>query len=344
MRRKIIFISMAVCILSCGKSQKTAEHDSDERVNKYPVTGSIERLDDQLNTIVAEHAQVEILSIGYEWSEGPLWVVETRALIFSDVPENKIYKWTEEDSISIYLDPAGNTGYAGKTSNEGSNGLLLNNKGRLVLCQHGDRRIAMMDAPVDAPAAKYQTIVDRYNGKRLNSPNDACYDDRGNLYFTDPPFGLEGRDDSPHKELDFNGVFLYATDDELTVLVDTLTRPNGIGLSPDQSRLVVANADPERAYWAVYDVLPDGALENGRILKDATSKVPEAKGLPDGLKISSKGILYATGPGGVWIMDLEGHHYGTIKTGKFTSNCTLSPDESVLYLTSDDQLQRVVLK
>lgn len=342
--KKILLIATLFALTFCSQKKEQASEESSAMQKSYATTGSIERIDERLNDVINPDAKIEVLSEGFNWSEGPLWLEDLNAVVFSDVPENKVYKWSKEDSTTLYLDPSGYTGYAGENLGEGSNGLLLNPEGQLVLCQHGDRRIASMDASLSAPASEFVTIVDNYQGKKFNSPNDACYDSNGNLYFTDPPYGLKDQDEDSLKELDVNGVYLHKPNGSTTLVVDTLTRPNGIALSPDELHLVVANSDVEKAYWAIYDVQADGTLANGRLLHDATEQTKGAKGLPDGMKIDSNGNVFASGPGGIWILDLEGNHLGTLKTGKETANCALSPDEKTIYITADDQLQRVVMR
>jgi len=306
--------------------------------------GSIERYDDEFDQVVPQNAVIEILSEGFEWSEGPLWISDGNYLIFSDIPPNRIYKWSESDSITLYLEPSGYTGMTQRGGEPGSNGLLLNQMGALILCQHGDRRIARMDALLLSPEAKFTTLADNYGGKRLNSPNDACYHSNGDLYFTDPPYGLEGNVNDPAKELDFQGVYKLSTDGSLQVLSKDLTRPNGIAFSPDEKTLYVANSDPDQAIWMAYDVMPDGRLGKGDIFFNATNMVGKEKGLPDGLKVNSKGYIFATGPGGVLVFNPEGKHLGTIKTTQATANCTFNMAENELYITADMYLLRVDLK
>ncbi len=303
----------------------------------------IERFDDALNNVISEDAEVEILADGFEWSEGPLWI-EGLGVIFSDIPPNKIFLWNENEGLKLYLHPSGYTGAEPRGGEPGANGLLLDDQGRLVLCQHGDRRIARMLAPLNDPKPEYETIVGSYNGKRFNSPNDACYDSKGNLYFTDPPYGLEKGMSDPLKELDFQGVYRFSANGQLTLLTKELSRPNGIALSPDEKMLYVSNSDPARPVimrWALKD---DGTLGAGTIFFDAKKVSEKNRGMPDGLKVSSSGTIFATGPGGVWIFDPSGKPLGRIRTGQLTSNCALSSDEKTLYMTADMYLMRVGLK
>ncbi len=306
--------------------------------------GSIERHDDELNQIIAENTEIEVIAEGFEWSEGPLWISRGNFLIFSDIPPNRVYKWSQQDSLSIYLEPSGYTGNDPRNGEPGSNGLLLSPDGALVLCQHGDRRVAEMKASLNDPKPEYETLAGMYEGKRLNSPNDACYHSNGDLYFTDPPYGLEGNVNDPAKEIEFQGVYRLTSEGQIVLLNDKLSRPNGIAFSPDEKKLYVANSDPEKAIWMVYDVMSDGNVSEGRVFYDATAKVGQEKGLPDGLKVSKDGFIFATGPGGVWVFNPDGKHLGTIKTTQATANCAFDTEEKTLYITADMFLLRVNLK
>lgn len=298
----------------------------------------------ELSEIFPNNLQVEILAEGFEWTEGPLWLPAENKLIFSDIPNNSIFEWTEKGGVKLYLKPAGYTGEVKRGGETGSNGLLLNPNGELVLCQHGDRRMAKMNAKLSAPKANYETLADNYKGKKLNSPNDAVYHKNGDLYFTDPPYGLEFNMDDRAKELDFQGVYKVGRNGVITFLTKELSRPNGIAFSPDYSKLYVASSDPEKAIWMVYDIDENGLLKNGKVFFDATDKTKTLKGLPDGMKVHRNGCVFATGPGGVLIFTPEGEHLGTIMTNEATANCAFNPDYSELFITADDYLLRVKLK
>jgi gluconolactonase len=298
----------------------------------------------KLSEIIPNNVQVEIIGEGFDWTEGPLWLPTENKLIFSDIPKNYIFEWTEKSGIKLYLKPAGYTDAKKRGGETGSNGLLLSPKGELVLCQHGDRRMAKMNAKLSNPKADFTTLAGNYNGKKLNSPNDAVYDNKGNLYFTDPPYGLEFNMDDPSKELDFQGVYKVDKTSKITLLTKELSRPNGIAFSPDYKKLYVANSDPDKAIWMVYDVDENGLLINGKLFFDATNKTKTLKGLPDGMKVHKNGWIFATGPGGVLIFTAQGEHLGTIFTGEATANCAFNPDYSELFITADDYLLRVKLK
>lgn len=345
----LLSLVVMLCLLACqnaSDSQHTDQEDKDtvEAVADYRTTGSIERLSPKLNDLIAPDAKIEVLAEGFEWSEGPLWLEDQQLVIFSDIPNNRINSWKEgAKQAEVYLEPSGYTGSSGRGGELGCNGLLLSPDGKLVLCQHGDRRMAQMDAPLDAPKAEFTTLADNWQGKKLNSPNDAAYHPNGSLYFTDPPYGLEKRMEDPAKELDFQGVYRLDPAGELHLLTDEVTRPNGIAFSPDGKTAYVASSDPDRAIWMAYDVNEAGNFENGRVFYDITDQVGKAPGLPDGLKVDRAGNLFATGPGGVHIFTPEGEHLGVIHTGEATANCTFDSDEKTLYLTADMYLMRVKL-
>jgi len=300
--------------------------------------------DPLLNKVISEKTEIEILAEGFEWTEGPLWLEGEGKLIFSDIPNNSIFEWSEQGGKNLWLKPAGYTGFIKREGEPGSNGLLLNPNGKLVLCQHGDRRMAVMESELSNPKPDFKTLADKYKGKRFNSPNDAVYHKNGDLYFTDPPYGLERNINDPAKELDYQGVYRLDKNGKVTLLTKELSRPNGIAFSPDYKKLYVANSDPEKAIWMVYDVAEDGLIQNGKVFFDVTDKVGKLKGLPDGMKVHSNGWIFSTGPGGVLIFTPEGKHLGTIMTGEATANCSFNTDHSVLFMTADDYLLSIKLK
>ena len=338
-----ILLVLSLLFASCQAKKVDEQKEEEKSTHAYPTTGEIEKLQNQLDQLIAPGTLPQILAEGFDWSEGPLWIADKEMLLFSDIPPNSIYSWTEKDGKQLYLKPSGYTGEKERGGEPGYNDLLLSPEGQLILCQHGDRRLAKMDAPMDAPKPQFITLTDNYDGKRFNSPNDATYSKEGELFFTDPPYGLEGNVDDPNKEIPFQGVYKLGLDGTTTLLTDEMTRPNGIALSPDEKTLYVANSDPKKAIWMAFDITESG-VENGRILFDATSMVgPERKGLPDGLKVHKSGILFATGPGGVLVLSPNGEHLGTILTGQATSNCAFNEDQSQLFMTADMYVMRIDL-
>ena len=333
----------AFMFCQCQPAVDRKEGKQPENVQENTAFGKIERTGAAIDQIIPPSSKIEVLSEGYEWTEGPVWVESEQMLLFSDIPRNSVYKWTEQDGASLFLKPAGFTGEIERKGEPGSNGLLLDKSGRLLLCQHGDRRIARLVGELKDPEPQYVSLVSTFEGKRFNSPNDATMNESGDLYFTDPPYGLERNMDDPAKELSFQGVYrLRAGSEEAELLIDSLSRPNGIALSPDESTLYVANSDPKKAIWMAYK-LEAGIPVQGEVFYDATSLVGQEKGLPDGLKVHSSGVIFATGPGGVWVFDPQGTVLGKIKTGEATANCALDTGENYLYITADMYLLRVKL-
>ncbi|MBB1286960.1 SMP-30/gluconolactonase/LRE family protein [Flavisolibacter sp. BT320] len=324
---------LSLVLITYCKAQKT-----------YPLTGSIERYDSALNSILSPTAKVEVIATGFDWSEGPLWIENTGMLLFSDVPRNTIYKWTEAKGTEVYLTPSGYTGKTGRGGETGSNGLVLDKEGRLILCQHGDRRIARMEAPVTQPKPTFTTLAGTYNGKRFNSPNDAVYNSKGELFFTDPPYGLEKYIQDPLKEIPFQGVYKVKLNGELELLTDTLTRPNGAAFLPGERTLLIANSDGAKPYWYAIDLAENGSINNVRIFYSAAATDKSLKGGNDGLKVDRNGTVFATGPGGIWIFTKEAKLLGKIRLDEAASNVALSGDEKTLYITNDMQVLRVKMR
>jgi gluconolactonase len=301
------------------------------------VLGSIVREDPQLDALLPPDARIEVLASGFDWSEGPVWDKTNGWLLFSDIPRNSVMRWREKEGIDVFLKPSGYTGAAPYGREPGSNGLIIDPQGRLISMEHGDRRVSRMD-----PDGGKITLADRFEGKRLNSPNDGALHSSGALYFTDPPYGLPKQAADPRRELDFCGVYRLAPDGRITLLTRELSRPNGIAFSPDEKTLYVANSDPQRAIWMAYPMQPDGTLGAGRVFADVTAMAgPANPGLPDGLKVDARGNLWATGPGGVHIYSPSGKRLGRLATGEATANVAWGGDGSTLYVTADMYLCRV---
>lgn len=325
-------------LYACNSSQTTKEQPK-----TYATLGKIDRLSPGLDSIIDPGTPVEVIAKGFEWTEGPLWIENGKYLLFSDIPPNRIFKWSEEKGVEEYLHPSGYTDTIPRGGEPGSNALLLDAEGRLVMCQHGDRRMARMDASLEAPKPAFITLADRYEGKRLNSPNDAVYHKNGDLYFTDPPYGLLKNADDSSKELPYQGVFRLHKDGKLELITKDIARPNGIAFSPDQRKLYIANSDWPHGPWMVFDVSPSGDVSNGRVFRDAGKG--EAGVAGDGMKVDGQGNLFATGPGGVWIMDSTGRDLGRILTnGVATSNIAFNADRTTMFITADSLLLRVKLR
>ena len=304
--------------------------------------GSLEFLDPRMEDLIDKNAKIELLAEGFDWAEGPVWVDRLNGVLFSDVPNNKVYMWNEEKGLSIFLEPSGMTNYSPTNKLDGSNGLALDKNGNLILCQHGDRTIARLKK-WNFKKPSFDIIVEKYEGKRLNSPNDLVFDKSGSIYFTDPPYGLKIQDDDPLKELNFNGIYRWSESKGIELLSKSMKRPNGIILSEDEKTVYVGNSDKDNNVIIAFDNEKNG-LVNERVFFDCNKLSKNRVGLFDGLKLHSSGIIFTTGPGGVLLLDSKGKHLGTIMPGKATANCAFDSDESYLYLTSDNVLARIKLK
>ncbi|MEM7374984.1 MAG: sulfatase-like hydrolase/transferase [Bacteroidota bacterium] len=314
-----------------------------DSLRKYRTIGYLEKLDPAFDEIVPPHTRIEVIAEGFVWSEGPVWVADQQCLLFSDVPRNTIFKWTDTEGLSKFLSPSGYTGEKIRTGGKGSNGLCLDRQGRLLLCRHGDRELARLGSSIKDPHPLFVSLAHRYEGKLLNSPNDLTVDREGNIYFTDPDYGMDKELLPASKELNYQGVYRLSVDGELRLLTKALPKPNGIALSPDEQTLYVANSTPPK--WMAYDLDKTGNLSNERIFLDAQQLVKNSISHqnPDGLKVRKDGTIFATGPDGILIFTPEGKHLGTIKTDKHTSNCAFNEDETVLYVTCHELILRIVL-
>lgn len=331
---KPLRILLAACLIAAACTPK----------KEIKTIGTIESLDPAFDSIVATDAKMEILDSGFKWSEGPVWVESQHMLLFSDIPNNRINQWTEDGGVKPWLEHSGFPGDSSKAPEPGSNGLCLDQEGHLLMCQHGYRRVAMLDAPLDHPSDVFKIIADNYHGKKLNSPNDLIVSKSGEVYFTDPPYGLPTQSDTDKtKELAFNGVYKVKTDGTLVLLLDSLTRPNGIGFSPDEKTLYVGNSDPLKERWYAYDIKGD-SLANGRIFHDATADVSTGNpGAADGMAVASNGDIFATAPGGIWVFSPDGKILGKLHLPQATANCTFSADGKTLFITSGMYLLRLKL-
>jgi gluconolactonase len=291
-----------------------------------------------MDQLIDPDARIEVLGSGFDWTEGPLWLPDEQGgrLIFSDIPANTILSWREGRGIEVFMKPSGYTGLVQYGNEPGSNGLALDRQGNLLFCEHGDRRLSRL-----TPQGGKITLADRYRGKRLNSPNDAAVKSNGDIYFTDPPYGLPKNWRDPHRELDYCGIYRYGVDGTLTLLTRELVRPNGIAFSPDEKILYVGQSDAKQPILAAFPVLADGTLGPLRVVHDFSQVWGKLPGAPDGLKVDRQGHVFATGPGGVYVIAPDGRVFGRISTGERTANCAWGGDGSVLYMTADSYLCRI---
>jgi gluconolactonase len=280
--------------------------------------------------VVADFGVVD----GPHWLEGPAWDRRNNCLLFSDVKANAIYRWDRRDGLRLFMRPSGYTGPEPAPMEEpGSNGLAFDREGRLLICEHGDRRVTRLEAD-----GRKTVLADRYQGRRLNSPNDLACRSNGDIYFTDPPYGLPARFEDPGKELPFNGVFRISANGDLTLLLDSIV-PNGIGFSPDETTLYVTDGGPNRKRWLAFPLGQAGPMGGGRVLFDATN-LPGMGG-PDGLVVDQAGSIFATGLERVFVFAMDGTHLGSIFPGSLTSNVAWGEDGSSLFITADTRLLRL---
>ena len=306
--------------------------------NATGTLGSIQRLDPAADDLLAQDAKIEILVDGLDWAEGPVW--SAGGLYFSDVKQNTLYRWTPEGGVKPFLQPSGYTGSTPRGGEPGSNGLTLDHEGRLVICQHGNRRVVRLEKD----GKTITPLAERYQGKRFNSPNDLCFDSKGNLYFTDPPYGLVERDNDPLKEME-NSAYLLRPSGELLRLTTGIKYPNGIVLTPDEKGLYILVSDTSNPVVMKYDVQPDGSIANGRVFFDAKSLAAQnLPGLPDGGKVDVHGNLWLGAPGGILVLSPEGKHLATLLTGDKTANCNWGDDGSTLYICCNHRVLRIKTK
>jgi gluconolactonase len=294
--------------------------------------------DTRFDAIVPKDAKLEKLTDGFAWVEGPVWDKKGNFLLFSDIPNNQIIK-LQNGATSVFLKPSGYTGAETFTGREpGSNGLTFDSEGRLTFTQHGNRRIVRQEKNGDLTV-----LADKFEGKRINSPNDLVYLSNGDLYFTDPPFGLPKSLEDTGKELDFQGVYRLSKDGKLQLLTKEVQFPNGIAFSPDEKTLYVSNADKENAVWYAFDVKTDSTLGEKRTIFNA-AEWKNLPGLPDGMKVDQNGYIFAGAPGGIRVIDpQDGKQIGAFEFDVPTANCNWGEDGSTLYITSNTAIYRIKL-
>lgn len=328
-------IGLTLSLIALMACQKNNEIEKEEK------EFSIEYISEKGKEIISENAEIEVLGEGFTWTEGPLWVEQEQVLLFSDVPENKVYRWKEGEGISLYLEPSGLTSDLQHTGEMGANGLFVNQNGELILCQHGDRRVAIMNAPLNVPKAEYQTLVSEFNGKKINSPNDIIQAKNGEYFFTDPDYGISKND---NKEQETNRVYRLNKNGELSVVLDTISHPNGLAFSPNEDKLYITNSNPEKAFLYEYQLDKDNNIVSGGIKYDFRKEWKEGLATPDGLKIDNEGIIFTSAPGGIWVFNPDGELLIKIHTAKKSSNLSLSADKKTMYITNSDKVLRLKMR
>lgn len=303
------------------------------------VAPTVRRVSPKLDRIIAPDAKVEVIATGIKWAEGPVWVRQGGYLLFSDPPANIMRKWSRKGGVSVFMEPSGLPNPDPKLVREaGSNGMAMDHQGRLLIANSGGRSLDR----VDLASAKRTVLVDRYKGKRFNSPNDMHVAKSGAIYFTDPPYGLLNGNESPIKELPFNGVYRWTEGGEAVLVDDSLTWPNGIALSPDERKLYVSVSDEKARRIMVYDLDAKGMPTGSRVFLDA-SAMP-GPGNPDGMKVAADGTLFCSSPGGMWVFTPEAEPLGVIEDGMPIANCAFGDDGSTLYMASSDRILRLPLR
>ncbi|QKX17568.1 SMP-30/gluconolactonase/LRE family protein [Microbulbifer sp. YPW1] len=304
-------------------------------------THQVEIFDTRALDVLAQNAEVELLAEGFEWTEGPVWVEANPAaggfdkgsLLFSDIPTHRVLRYVPGEGVSVYLEDSGF-----------SNGLVLSQGKQLLLMQSRSRQVARMDAPLALPQRQFKVLASKYEHGRLNSPNDGVLHNSGILFFTDPPYGLPKQLEDPEKDLDFQGIYALHPDGHLLLIDREVRYPNGIALSPEQHTLYVAASDPEAPAWYAYDVDEEGRVGQRRVFYRIDVDRKLEHGLPDGLKAHSSGMLFATGPGGVWLFDPSGKVLAKVHTPSIAANLAFNSDESAVYFTAHKTLLRLNLR
>jgi gluconolactonase len=306
----------------------------------HPTIGKIISYDAAFSTIVSADAKVEVIASNIKWAEGPVWIKNGGFLLFSDAPRNTIFKWEEKSGLSEFLKPSGYTGLGQYSDEPGSNGLMVNQAGELVACEHGDRRVTKMNLKTGGKVA----LADKWQGKRFNSPNDICQHSNGTYFFTDPPYGLPDREkDTANREIAENGVYSILPDGTVKQIVTNLKRPNGIALSPDEKLLYVSQSDGSGPYIMAYPVKKDGAVGDGKVFFDFNTVKDKLGGAAaDGIKVDVKGNIYAGAANGIVVLSPEGKLLGKIEVGVQTSNCAFGAND-YLYITAQRYVCRVKL-
>ena len=338
-RRMVISSSLAVLTTTgCNGTPKpvfrTEPPDAD--LPSFSITA----FDRRLQAVLDTHSTPEVLSTGYKWLEGPTWDRKRNKLYFTDVPRNIAYSWSRKDGVVEFLNPSGKTDEPDDPYQNGANGLLYEvETDSVILCNHGLRQVQR----VDLTTLNRQTLTDRYEGHRYNSPNDVCKSTKGDFYFTDPPYGLSGQDDSPVKEMSHNGVYRLSPSGDVLLLVEDMTRPNGVILSPDERYLYITQSDANDPIMRRLTLSSEGAIKKDERWFDF-SPYSDMRGHPDGIAVSEDGVIFVAGPGGVLVIATDGTALGHINTGRPTANCCFGEDSRTLFITAKNILLRLPTK
>jgi gluconolactonase len=301
----------------------------------------IDRWDPAMDAIVPKDWKIEKLAEGFGWAEGPIWVKKGNYLLFTDVPGNKMWKWSEKGGLEKFLDPSGAANVDPAIWREaGANGLAILDAKHILLADTGSRMIQKLNLK----SKKKTPVASAFEGKKLSSPNDVAKTKSGVLFFTDPPYGFQKGDEAAQKEVPFNGVYRMGKDGKVTAIEKELRRPNGVALSPDESTLYVTQSEPSKAIVMAYSLDAKGNVTGKKLFHDFTDLVgPDAPGLPDGLTVAADGTIFTSAPGGVIVLSKEGKRLGRIGDGKATANCKFGEDGKTLFLTSHNMLARIRL-
>ena len=332
------FLSVTVLALSCVASVACiAAPAAPIRIEE----ATIDRWDPAMDAIVPKDWKIEKLAEGFGWAEGPIWVKSGGYLLFTDVPGNKMWKWSEKGGLEKFLDPSGAANPDMSVWREaGANGLAILDKKSILLADTGNRGIQKLDLK----SKKKTPVAMSFEGKKFASPNDVTRMKSGVIFFTDPPYGFKKFDDAPQIEIKFNGVYRMGKDGKVTAIEKELYRPNGVALSPDERTLYVSQSEPTKAIINAYSLDADGHVTGKKLFHDATDLVgANSPGLPDGLTVASDGTIFTSAPGGILVLSKEGKRLGRINDGKPTANCKFGDDGKTLYLTSKDMLARIRL-
>jgi len=335
---------IAMCTVACAEAPTSAPATPATSSKVAPsviAEARIDRWDPALDAIVPRDARIEKIAEGFGWAEGPLWIKSGGYLLFTDVPGNKMWKWSEKGGLEKFLDPSGAASFDPNIWREaGANGLAVYDANSILVADTGNRGIQRLDLKTK----KKTPVAMSFEGKKFSSPNDVVKMKNGVVFFTDPPYGFKKFDDAPEKEIPFNGVYRVGKDGTVTVIEKEFTRPNGVALSPDESVLYVAQSEGTKAIINAYTLDKDGNVTDKRLFQDTTDLVAaDAPGAPDGLTVAADGTVFTSGPGGILVISKDGKRLGRIWDGKQTANCKFGDDGRTLYMTSSNFVARIRL-